>query len=35
MAMSSTSIGMTFMEWTCNYLITELSAQMCAAAIAT
>ena len=34
-AMSSTSIDVTFMEWTCSYLITELSTQMCATAVAT
>ena len=31
MAMSSALIDMTFTEWTCNCLITELSAQICAA----
>ena len=33
MAMSSTLIDVTFKKWTCSCLITELSAQMCAAAI--
>jgi len=35
MAMSSTSIDVTFKKWTYSCLITELSAQMCTAAIAT
>ena len=35
MAMSSASIDVMFKEWTCSCLMTELSAQMCATAIAT
>ena len=35
MAMSSALIEVTFKEWTHSCLMTELSAQMCAAAIAT
>ena len=35
MAISSASIDVTFTEWTCSCLIIELSAQMCAAAVAT
>ena len=35
MAMSSALIDVTFKEWTCSCLMTELSAQMCAAAIVT
>ena len=35
MAMSSALIDMTFMEWTCSCLMTELLAQICAAAIVT
>ena len=35
MAMSSALIDMMFKEWTCSCLMTELSAQMCTAAIAT
>ena len=35
MAMSSASIDVTFKEWTRSCLMTELSAQMCAVAIAT
>ena len=35
MAMSSASIDVTFKEWTHSCLMTELSAQMCAAAVAT
>ena len=35
MAMSSALIGVMFAEWTCNYLITELSAQIYTTAIAT
>ena len=35
MAMSSASIGVMFTKWTYNYLMTELSAQMCAATVAT
>ena len=35
MAISSASIGVMFTKWTCNYLMTELSAQMCAAAVVT
>jgi len=35
MAMSSASIDVTFKEWTCSCLVTELSAQMCTAAVVT
>jgi len=35
MAMSSALIGVTFKEWTHSCLMTELSAQICATAIAT
>jgi len=35
MAMSSTSIDVTFMKWTCNYLMIELLVQMCTATVAT
>jgi len=35
MTMSSASIDVTFNEWTHSCLIIELSAQMCATAIAT
>ena len=35
MAMSSASIDVTFKEWTRSCLMTELSAQMCAAAVVT
>ena len=34
-AMSSALIDVTFMEWTCSCLMTELLTQMCAAAVAT
>ena len=34
MAMSSASMDVTFKEWTCSCLMTELLAQMCAAAVA-
>ena len=34
-AMSSALIDVTFNEWTCSYLMIELSTQMCAAAVAT
>jgi len=34
-AMSSASIDVTFIEWTCSYLMTELLIQICAAAVAT
>ena len=35
MAMSSALMDVTFKEWTCSCLMTELLAEMCAAAIAT
>ena len=35
MAMSSASIDVTFKKWTHSCLMTELLAQMCAAAVAT
>jgi len=35
MAISSASIDVTFNEWTRSCLMLELSAQMCAAAVAT
>jgi len=35
MAMSFASIEVTFKKWTHSCLITELLAQMCAAAVAT
>ena len=35
MVMSSASIDVTFKEWTRSCLMTELSAQICTAAVAT
>ena len=35
MAMSSALLDVTFKEWTRSCLMTELSAQMCTAAVAT
>ena len=34
-AMSSALIDVTFMEWTCSCLMTELLTQMCTAAVVT